>query len=241
MTKNRARIIWQEMENKVTNPTYLAQRVALVPLLVLALVLSVSPAEARKAPKQTGPLNLDERQCGRETLRKRVKGRMEVVAKAETCLLFYDYDPLREDDEQRDYGIVWVQARVEPRGAWCATAVWSDLVVSEDTRIHKRTPVKNFKISRSRKVQVKLASFANGASDEKGTLSEKTTIHPRILRHSRFTFERSRVFRQRWKGQRGRVINLTSGAEVSWAEDDPPDAVSSGLLYDFERRGRCQA
>lgn len=239
MTNNRARIICHKMENKVTNRTYLPHRVSVVLLLVLALILSVSPAEARREPKQTGPLNLDERQCGRETLRKRVKGRMEVVAKAETCLLFYDYDPLREDDEQRDYGIAWVQARVEPRGAWCATSVWSDLVVSEDTRIHKRTPVKNFKIGRSRELQVKIASFANGASDEKATLSEKTTIYPRVLRHVRFTFDRSRVFRQRWMGQRGRAVNLTSGAEVSWAEDDPPDAVSSGLLYDFERRGRC--
>ncbi len=117
--------------------------------------------------------------------------------------------------------------------------VWSDLVVSEDTNIHKRTPGKNLKLGKPRRVEVKLASFAQGFGDEKASLSEKTKFYPQRLRHSTFTFQRSKVFRQRWTGQRGGVVNLTSGVELSWAVDDPPDAISSGLLYDFERRGRC--
>jgi len=229
------------MENNVTLPTLRSPGGAIgTVLLMIGMVLASSPlAEAREPPKQSGPLNFDERQCGRDTLRRRVNGRLEVVAKAETCLLFYAYDPLAEDNEQRDYGIAWVQARVDPRGAWCATSVWSDLAVSEDTRMHKHTPRRNFKLAKSRSVEVKLASSANGFGEENATLSEKTRIYPRRLRHSTFTFERSRVLRQRWTGQRGGVVNLTSGAELSWNEESPPDAISSGLLYDFERRGRC--
>lgn len=239
MTKNPARIIWQEMENKVTNRTYLPHRVAVVLLLVFALILSVTPAEARKPPKRTGPLNLENRQCARETFRTRVNGRLEVVAKTETCLLDYEYDPLAEDDEERDYGIAWVQARIEPRGAWCATRVWSDLGVSRDTRLHKRTPMKNFSLKKSRRVEVKLASTANGFGDKAASLRERTWFRPRQLRHTRSTVGDSRIFTQRWTGQRGGVINLTSGAEISWAENDAPDALASGLRYDFERRGRC--
>ena len=239
MTKNRAQIIWQEMENKVTNPTYLPQRVALVALLILALVLSVSPAEARRPPKQTGPLNLENRQCARDTLRTRVNGRLEVVAKTETCLLDFEYDPLAEDDEERDYGIAWVQARIEPRGAWCAKKVWSDLGISQDTKFHKRIPARKFSMKKSRRVLVKLATMANGFGEEKASLSERTWFHPRQVRHSRSTVGRSRIFTQRWTGQRGRPLNLTSGAEISWDVDNLPNTIASGLRYDFERRGRC--
>jgi hypothetical protein len=229
------------MEGNVTNPTLRSPGGAIgTLLLMIGMVLaSSSEAEARRAPERKGPLNFDERRCSRETLKKRINGRLEVVAKAETCLLLYMYHPPAEDNEDRDYGIAWVQARIDPRGAWCAKRVWSDLVVSEDTKIHKRTPAKNFRFGKSRRIEVKLATFAQGFGEEKATLSEKTTFYPRRLVHSTFPFQRSKVFRQRWTGQRGGVVNLTSGAELSWAVDDPPDAISSGLLYDFERRGRC--
>lgn len=240
MTTSRTQIIWQQMKDKVTNPTFRSpSRTMGALLLVMGMVLAWGPmAGARNAPHQTGPLNFDERQCGRDTLRQRVKGRMEVVARGETCLLFYTYDPLAEDNDERDYGIVWVQARIAPRGAWCATKVWSDLGVSQDTRIHKRIPARNLSVKRSRKVLVKLATLANGFGQEKATLGERTWFHPRNLRHSTSTVGRSRVFTQRWTGLRGGVINLTSGAEISWADRDLP-AIASGLRYDFERRGRC--
>jgi hypothetical protein len=232
------------MENNLTNSAWRSPGGAIgTLLLVLGVVIASSPvAEARQAPRQTGPLNFDERECARDTVRKRIEGRLEVVAKAETCLLLYAYDPQAEDNEERDYGIAWVQARIDPRGAWCVVDIWSDLVVdvSKDTRMHKRTPDRNFKLDRSRRIEFKLASVANGFGDRRATLSEKTRIYPRRLRHSSFPFEGSRVFRQRWTGQRGGIVKLTSGAELSWDEEDEgPDTMTSQLLYDFERRGRC--
>ena len=232
------------MENIATNPTLRSPGGAIgTVLLMIGMVLASSPlAEAREAPRHSGPLNFDERQCGRDTLKRRVNGRQEVVARAETCLLFYTYDRLAEDNEERDYGIAWVQARIDPRGAWCATDVWSDLVVdvSNDTRVHKRTPVRDLRLDKSKRLQVKLASNANGAGERPASVSETTRIYPRRLRHSMFPFRGSRVIRQRWTGQRGRTVNLTSGVEVSWAsDDDGPDTMTSALLYDFERRGKC--
>src|SRR5665809_152801 len=139
MTKCRAQIIWQEMENKVTNPTFRhPSRTIAALFLALGLLLAGSPvAEARDAPKQTGPLNFDQRECGRQKFRTRVNGRLELVAKTETCLLLYNYDPLSEDNEERDYAIAWVQARIEPRGAWCAKKVWSDPVSYTHLRAHE--------------------------------------------------------------------------------------------------------
>ncbi len=243
MTNNRGRIIWQEMETKATNPPFRHPIRAIGALLLaLAMVLAGSPvAEARRdEPKQSGPINFDERECASATFRTKVNGRREVVAKTETCLLLYNYDPLREDNEERDYAIAWVQARVEPRGAWCATRVWSDLGLLR-AKFHKRTPTKNFSMKKSRRVQVKLASTANGFGDEAASLKEWTWFHPRRVRHSRTTIRRSRIFTQRWTGRRGRPLNLTSGGEISWDVEDKPPAFASGLRYDFERRGRCQA
>jgi hypothetical protein len=228
------------MENYVTNQILRNPGRALgTLLLVIGMVLAGTPvAEARDAPKRTGPLNLENRQCARETFRTKVNDRREVVAKTETCLLDYEYDPLAEDNDERDYGIVWVQARIDPRGAWCATKVWSDLGVTDDTKIHKRVPARDFSMKKSRRVRVKLASLANG-SGEKATLSETTRFYPRNLRHTSSTIEGSRIFTQRWTGRRGGVLNLTSGAEISWDVDDLPDELGSGLRYDFERRGQC--
>ena len=244
MTKSRAQIIWQEMENNLTNPTFRHPiRSIGALLLALGLVLAGSPvAEARDAPKQTGPLNFDVRECARERFRTRVNGRRELVAKTETCLLLYDYDPLAEDNEERDYAIAWVQARIEPRGAWCAKKVWSDLGISPDTKFHKRIPARKFSMKKSRRVRVKLTTTAKGFGEEKASLSERTWFHPRQVRHSSSTVGRSRIFTQRWIGQRGRPLNLTSGAEISWDVDKRPEgprAIASGLRYDFERRGRC--
>ncbi|MGH2774510.1 MAG: hypothetical protein ACRDJT_03625 [Actinomycetota bacterium] len=241
MTKNRAQIMWQEMENYLTNLTFRIPSRSVGALLVaLGIVLAGSPpAEARDKPKQTGPLNLDERQCGRRTFRTKVNGHREVVAETETCLLFYTYDPFAEDNEERDYGLAWVQARVEPRGAWCATRVWSDLGISRDTKFHKRVPARNLSMKKSRKVRVRLASLAGGFGKRSATLTESTWFRPRRLRHSRSTIQGTRIFTQRWTGQRGGVLNLTSGAGVSWDVDNLPNAIASGLRYDFERRGKC--
>jgi hypothetical protein len=230
------------LEAPITKPTFFPSPRTLGTLCLVVLLVAVqAPAEARRQPKQSGPINFDERQCARKTIRWRnpKTGVREIVAKTETCALSYDYDPLREDNENRNFGILWAQARIDPRGAWCAKKVWSDIVVSEDTRMHKRTPAKNYDLSRSRKILVKLSSTADGAGDGKATVQETTTFRPKKLRHSRFTFERQPVFRQVWTGQRGGVFHLTSGVEVSWAEDDPPDGLSSGVLGNFERRGRC--
>jgi hypothetical protein len=106
--------------------------------------------------------------------------------------------------------------------------------------MHTRSPKKTIETGSSRQLQVKLKTEANGAGEETGTLSETITIFAKKLRHSTTTTDTSRVFRQRWSGLRGKPLNFASGAEVSWAIDDPPDALTSGLRYRFEKRGRCR-
>jgi hypothetical protein len=209
----------------------------------LAILGEVSgPAEARRPPRRTGPLNFDARQCDRQTERKRINGIIEVVAKSETCVLFYRFDPLAESDEDRNYGIAWTQGKVEPRNGWCARRVTSHLLVSPDGKMHARAPKKDRKLGTKRRLRVRLATDANGMSDEIGTLSETITVWPRRLEHFVIRRGGAQIFRQRWKGLRGNQILFASGAVLSWSDDpeDFPDAISSGLSYSFEKRGICK-
>ena len=231
------------MEGEVTSQTVSRGTLSLALFVALCLVALLAPgAEARPPPKRSGPLNFDERRCSRaiEEWRNPKTGRMETVARSKTCVLFYTYDPLAEDDEERDFGVVWVQSRVKPRNGWCARRVASDLFVSKDTKIHTTRPKKTQGTGSSRQLRVKLGTDANGAGAKTGTVSEIIKIFPKKLRHSTTTTDTSRVFRQRWSGLRGKPLNFASGAEVSWAIDDPPDALTSGLTYRFEKRGTCK-
>jgi hypothetical protein len=216
-------------------------RVTLVSLLALACLVGTS-ASAREAPRRRGPLSFDDKVCSRQKERKRINGVIEVVAVAESCVLFYRFDPLAESNENRDYGIAWTQGKVSPRNGWCARRVTSHLLVSSEGNMHARAPRKDLKIGAKRRLRVRLATDANGTSGKTGSLAETITVWPRLLRHSVIERDGAHIFRQHWRGLRGRTTLFASGVVLSWAEDPGgfPDAISSGLSYEFEKRGICR-
>jgi hypothetical protein len=234
------------MGREETNPTHRPQRIALVTLLsfVLSLVALTTPVSARKAPKKSGPLSFDDRKCDRERelWRDPKTSLVETVAKTETCVLFYRFDPLAERNEKRDYGIAWAQGKVSPRNGWCARRVTSHVLVSSDGKMHARAPRKDLEIGTKRRLRVRLATDANGTSGRTGSLAETITVWPRLLKHSVIKRDGAHIFRQHWRGLRGRSTLFASGVVLSWAEDPEnfPDAISSGLSYKFEKRGICR-
>ena len=234
------------MGREGTNPTHRPQRIALVTLLsfVLSLVALTTPVSARKAPKKSGPLSFDEKKCDRERelWRDPKTGLIETVARTETCVLVYRFDPLKESNENRDYGIAWTQGKVSPRNGWCARRVTSHLLVSSDGKMHARAPRKDLKIGAKRRLRIRLATDANGTSGKTGSLTETITVWPRLLKHSVIERDRAHIFRQHWRGLRGRTTLFASGVVLSWADhpEDFPDAISSGLSYRFEKRGICR-
>lgn len=233
------------MVDERTNQASRVAQVGLVAFLTVALALGAlaSPADARRAPKKRGPLSFDERACDRQTERWRnpKTGLTETVARTQTCVLFYRFDPLAESDEDRNYGVVWVQAKVDPRNGWCARSVTSKLLVTDDGKIHQRAPKKGQKVNARRQLRVKLATDANGMSDETGRLVETITEWPRRRRQALYKKDGSHVFRQRWTGLRGKPLLFASAVVISWADnpEDFPDALTSGLNYKFEKRGTC--
>ena len=244
MTSPPSQVAWESMVGARANPTRRLLRTALVALLALACVSEMSsPASARRAPNRRGPLTFDTRECDRqrEVWRNPKTGLTETVARTETCILFYRFDPLAENDEDRNYGVAWAQGKVEPRNGWCATRVTSHLLVSNDGKLHRRAPNRDLSPKSKRPLRVRLATDANGTSDRTGTLSETIAVRPRLLEHSVVKRDGARIFRQRWSGSRGNKLLFASGVVLSWADDPEnfPDAISSGLSYRFKKKGIC--
>ncbi|MDQ4058733.1 MAG: hypothetical protein M3124_06390 [Actinomycetota bacterium] len=226
------------------NPTRRLLRTVLAVLLALAWVSETSsPASARKAPKRRGPLTFDTKECDRqrEVWRNPNTGLTETVARTETCILFYRFDPLAENDQDRNYGVAWTQGKVEPRNGWCATRVTSHLLVSKDGKMHGHAPKRDLSPKSKRLLRVRLSTDANGTSNRTGTLSETIAVWPRLLEHSVVKRDGARIFRQRWTGSRGNKLLFASGVVLSWADERGgfPDAISSGLSYRFKKKGIC--
>lgn len=244
MTSPPSQVAWESMVDARANPTRRLLRTALAALLALACVGEISaPASARRAPRRRGPLTFDTKECDRqrEVWRNPNTGLIETVARTETCILFYRFDPLAEDDKDRNYGIAWTQGKVEPRNGWCATRVTSHLLVSNDGKLHRRAPKRDMSPGSRRRLRVRLSTNANGTSNRTGTLSETIAVWPRLLEHSVVKRDGAHIFRQQWRGSRGNKLLFASGVVLSWADDPEnfPNAISSGLSYRFKKKGTC--
>lgn len=189
----------------------------------------------------SGPLLLKGHECRRKTERITLpSGRRQVVAKAESCISFYRYDPEREDDQGNDYGIVWLQTMVDSRNGWCATRVDSDTIVPIEGEPLQRAPSSDIKITKAHRVRIKLRTDAGGHGDQTASLSKGVLLRPRRVAPSVTEQQSNRVFRIRWTGRSARRMNFASGVEIRWDIQDPPATMTSDLSYTFEKREGCR-
>ncbi|MDQ3956242.1 MAG: hypothetical protein M3285_11915 [Actinomycetota bacterium] len=186
--------------------------------------------DARSEPVVTGPLTAlgDGKRC--RATKYEVEG--EVVARAKICLFLYSFDPDMEDDEERDYGVMWAQTNVDTGGGWCAFRVHTEVYIPDAMPMHARVP-RGQKIAKRKKVVWKLGVDAEGHAAEDASVKKGLTLYPRSLRRSRREGDdgTDRV-RLSWRGETARKLGFVSGFEVSWPEDEgPPDAVPFRVEY----------
>lgn len=204
-------------------------------LLTAALVAgSASPAagqlDARSDPVVTGPLSAlgNGKKC--RATKYEVEG--EVVARAKICLFLYAYDPGAEDDDERDYGVMWAQTNVDTGGGWCAFRVHTEVYIPEDMPVHAKVP-RAQKVVKRKKVTWTLKVDAEGHAAEEASVKKGLTLYPRQLSRSRREAgDEQDLVRVTWRGQTAQKLGFVSGLEVSWPEDDgPPDAVPFRVEY----------
>lgn len=202
--------------------------------LIAVFVAGLTPPaagqlDARAEPVVTGPLTTlgDGKKC--RATKYEVDG--DVVARAKICLFLYAFDPDMEDDEDRDYGVMWAQTNVDTRGGWCAFKVNTEVSVPKDMPMHAKVP-RARKIRARKKVTWKLKVDAEGNASEEATVKKRLTLYPRSLSRSRRDGGDFDLVRVTWRGETAQKLGFVSGFEVSWPEDDgPPDAVPFRVEY----------
>lgn len=200
-------------------------------VLVVALSApAVGQLDARAEPTVTGPLTAfgDGKRC--RATKYEVEG--EVVARAKICLFLYSFDPEMEDDDARDYGVMWAQTNVDTRGGWCAFRVDTEVFIPEDMPMHAKVP-RAQEVSKRKKVSWKLGVDAEGHAGEDASVKKGLTLFPnRLTRARRDAGDDTDLVRLTWRGETAEKLGFVSGFEVSWAEaDGPPEAVPFRVEY----------
>jgi hypothetical protein len=201
-------------------------------VVLVALLGSAATAQldARTEPVVSGPLTAlgDGKKC--RATKYEVEG--EVVARAKICLFLYSFDPDSEDDEDRDYGVMWAQTNVDTGAGWCAFRVHTEVYIPEDMPMHAKVP-RAQKITKRKKVVWNLDVDAEGHAAETATVKKGLTLFPDALTRSRRDADDGTdLVRVTWNGQTAAKLGFVSGFEVSWPEaDGPPDAVPFRVEY----------
>lgn len=203
--------------------------------------VAMSQPSAKEKPTASGPLSFEDRKCEqkKEFFNDPDSGR-ETVAVAEACVLLYLYDPAAEQDSKNDYGVVWLQTTVDARNGWCATKVRSDLTITDDAELFEHDPKKILEPKRKRRVRVSVTTDGQNHGTDIGRLQQSFALRPRRLVPSLKEKASASLFRLLWTGRTNRKLAFASGVEISWAADDKVNAMTSGLSYEFEKRGNCR-
>ncbi|HEX2294316.1 MAG TPA: hypothetical protein VHN37_03310 [Actinomycetota bacterium] len=204
---------------------------ALAGLLVLG---TAGPAagqlDARTEPVVTGPLSPigDGKKC--RATKYEVEG--DVVARGKVCLFLYEFDPEEEDDDERDYGVMWAQSNVDTTGGWCAFKVHTEVYVPDGMPLHARVPPAQ-EIHKRKKVVWKLSVDAEGHAAQDASVKKGLTLYRRELdRARRDAGDGLDLVRLTWRGKTAQKLGFVSGFEVSWPEDEgPPDEVPFRAEY----------
>lgn len=206
---------------------------AVTAALVAALAApAAGQLDARSEPMVSGPLTPlgDGKKC--RATKYEVDG--EVVARAKICLFLYSFDPESEDDDERDYGVMWAQTNVDTGGGWCAVRVHTEVYIPDDMPMHAKVP-RAQQVDERKKVTWRLGVDAEGHAAEEASVKKALTLFPRSLSRSRRadeSYEDTDLVRVSWRGETAEKLGFVSGFEVSWPEDEgPPDAVPFRVEY----------
>jgi hypothetical protein len=184
-------------------------------LAVLAAVPALAAQlDPRDVPQTKGPLDLGGKVCNKQRL-KAPNGQVGVVTRA--CIYAYTFDSSRENDDQRDYGVAWLQTYAEPKNGWCLNRVRSNLINQNDD-ISAKAPRGRRTFNKGRRFVTTLRSRANGAAEEVGVVKNGFFVRRGTMR-SRMG-NNGTEFRLIWRGKVKKPVAFALGIEANWAESE---------------------
>lgn len=204
-----------------------------LPIMVLVLVgagIAHAQTLANDDPTVRGPLTRDDKDCVRDRTRT-TSGTVAAVSKG--CSYGYSFDPDRDRDAARDYGVFWFQTTVDPRNGFCVSNVRSVIRVPRGYRIENKTP--NFERATSReREKAKLRVDAGGGLRNDAIVKNAYTLFPRKLKPN---LSRRKLVVE-WNGGTRRMVTIILGVEVSYRENNIPSRSATGWA-DAELRSNC--
>lgn len=212
--------------------TKLALAATAMALVVPTQVGAAAQMDAGDDPQVTGALELETDECRRQ----QESYRGQIVASGKTCLRIYTFDPASETDEERNYGVVWLQSNLNSRRGWCGAEVLSDVDLPDDIAVQSRSP-RSMELKRQKHYETALTAQAGGtATDSDSSIRQEQVLYPEEVRTR--VLAKENIFRLKWVGLESEKLGFASGAEISWASDDSPGGISFRLNYQLTR-GRC--
>lgn len=187
---------------------------------------------AREDPEATGPLARVSKDCSSKAERHNGK----VVANTTSCTYFYAFNPARESDSGRNFGVMWLQTSVNARNGWCTRKVNSDIRIPDVARAHARGPGR-VQTDHKRRVRARVTADAQGATSRPGAVEQGFTLRPRLIEP--VTLKGPKRFRLKWRGKSARRLAFALGAELSWPRRTPPGSLVTAVGYEFEKRPDC--
>ena len=203
-------------------------------LVLWSIVIPAAPADAqldaRARPHVRGPLAFVNKICDRRP--ERAGGRL--IATSRSCLRFYAFDPAKEKDSRRNFGVVWMQSNVNARRGWCATRAKSIITFPRRVHVLETTPG-GLSTSDARHTQARLR--ISHATDKPATIQNAFKLYPRRLRTG--LDNEGTSFHAAWRGSTQRALGFALGVELSWQANDGPPRFGSILDFALARSRSC--
>lgn len=175
----------------------------------------------RDKPATSGPLNSsDDSYTGKPCARDAVATeRGKVVATLVRCWAFYRFEPGAETDDDRDYGVWWIQSSQRAEEGWCLRQASASLTMPFD--FEATASVAKFKTPRrERRVPVKLIAPAGGHAPFPGEVRNSFTVFPGSLTGA--WSPETHTFEISWQGGTKRKVALAGGIEGYWPTGGAP-------------------
>ena len=206
---------------------------AMVPLALLVVVAFPGTAgaqlDARDAPSVSGPLTGGQKGCdgGKEM------HQGDLVARVRLCYRVFLFDVDSEDDQNRDFGVIWLQSNVDAEPGWCTTAVRTSALITEGGTTHDFTPADKVGTNDKKRVKRTLRVDAEGNADQIARVTQSFVLFPDNVTPTVRNQNGGERFKLKWEGSSARNLGFATGVELSWDQAEGSPQIDPKLTYDF--------
>jgi hypothetical protein len=194
-------------------------------------------------PTLSGPLRADAARCNTKlerdprtdpNPRNHSNKDQVIMARVRLCSWLVAYDPSQENDAARDYGIAYVQTKINTENRYCLGQANTKLRIPFSAKTYGQSPAKTVTTSKTRTKNVHLFLNASGHGSA-ATLDQSFLLHPDELKAIVRQRPKGQLFVSRFNGhvRPKRTSAFALGVKMSWLASEGTPSFLPRLNYDF--------